>query len=484
MLFNSIEYLIFLAFTVLAFFLLPHKYRWVLLLGASYFFYLSFKIEYIILLLFSTVITYFATISIDRTESERRQTIYLALCLAGNLFVFFYFKYLEFFTQVLSDALAMVNITYSPGPLNIILPIGISFYTFQIIGYAIDVYLGVYRAEKNPGKFSLFVAFFPQLISGPIERARNLLVQFSEKKTFNADLFKAGIKLITWGLFKKLVIADRVGMYVGLIYSNPELYNGIQLIMATYLFGLQVYCDFSGYIDMARGSAMLMGFRLHKNFDRPFFARNLTNYFTRWHITLFQWFTDYIYTPLAIRWRAWKIYGALFAIFITFIISGFWHGSSGNYIAWGAFYGIALSFEKLTENRRKKIFGMLPQSLAIFLGIFITFHINTLSNTLFATSNFQDAYYVFTHLFDFNKIQETLGPRGGAQIGRVPPLYYAVIPALILIFVEIRQEFFGKKGIFWESKYPFLRYLSYVAIVIIILTIGVFDGGQFIYFQF
>ena len=293
MLFNSLEYLIFFPIVVALYYAINHKWRWLLLLAASYFFYMSWKAEYVILIMASTIVDYYAGLQMGKAGSRKKKKPYLVLSIIVNLGILAGFKYFNFFSENMNVLLGDLNIFQRIPELKVLLPVGISFYTFQTLSYSIDVYRGITRPEKHLGRFALYVSYFPQLVAGPIERSYNLLPQLKEQKAFNPQNLISGSKLMLWGFFKKIVIADRIGIYVTSIYANPGEHTGLPVILATTLFAFQLYCDFSAYTDIARGTARLMGIDLMKNFNRPMISRSLTDFWNRWHISLTTWFRDY-----------------------------------------------------------------------------------------------------------------------------------------------------------------------------------------------
>lgn len=277
----------------------------------------------------------------------------LLVTLLFNVGILFVFKYYNFFNDSLRTALNIFNISYNAPTLKLLLPVGISFYTFQVISYLADVYKGEQGAERHFGHFAVFVAFFPKLVAGPIERARNLLPQFYEKQEFDYQRASDGLKLIGWGLFKKMVIADRVAVYVNQVYNNPGDYTGAPVAMATVFYAIQVYCDFSGYTDIARGSALILGFRLMENFNRPYFSKSISEFWRRWHISLSSWLEDYIYTPILIKKRDWGLTAIIFSLLVTFITCGLWHGANWTFVIWGLLHGVMLSLEVVTRKNEK-----------------------------------------------------------------------------------------------------------------------------------
>lgn len=340
MLFNSYQFLIFFPVVTLIYFLIPHKIRYIWLLIASYFFYMCWNAKYALILLFSTAVTYIGGILIskaNKVEDNRKKIKYkkmfVALSFIINLSILFLFKYFDFAIGNINRILAVLNIQLLNPKFDIVLPVGISFYIFQALGYTVDVYREDVKAERNFLKYALFVSFFPQLVAGPIERSKNLLEQMYEKHYFEAQRVKDGLLLMIWGGFQKIVIADRIAIVVDTIFNKFPEYGGIYILIASILFAFQIYCDFSGYSIIAVGAAKVMGFRLMENFNAPYFSMSVSEFWRRWHISLSTWFKDYVYIPLGGN-RKGKIRKYI-NIMIVFLVSGLWHGASWNYIVWG-----------------------------------------------------------------------------------------------------------------------------------------------------
>lgn len=339
MLFNSIDFLIFFPVVTALYFLLPHKVRWLLLLIASCIFYMFFIPAYIFILFVTITIDYFAGIYIEKSAAKGR-VFFLTLSIVSLCAFLFFFKYFNFFNANFEALAHFLDLRYPIPLLRIILPIGLSFHTFQSLSYVIEVYRRNQKAERNFGIYALYVMFYPQLVAGPIERPQNLLHQFYEKHYFEAGRVVDGLKLMLWGMIKKVVIADRLAVFVNQVYDQPQNYTGIWLILATIFFAFQIYCDFSGYSDIAIGAARVMGFRLMQNFNRPYFSKSIAEFWKRWHISLSTWFRDYLYIPLGgnrVSVPRWYL-----NLFITFLVSGLWHGANWTYVVWGALNGMYL----------------------------------------------------------------------------------------------------------------------------------------------
>ncbi len=491
MLFNSLQFLIFFPIVVILFFSLPNRARNWFLLVASYWFYMSWKPEYIVLILLSTVVTFYCGYFMSKTNNELRRKALLALNLIINLGILFFFKYFNFFNTFLGNALREFNVNWGVPNFSILLPVGISFYTFQALGYSIDVYRRTVEPEKNFFTYALFVSFFPQLVAGPIERTGNLLPQFYEHKRFDCASAAKGLGIMLWGLFKKVVIADRLAVLVNIVYADPSAYSGVYLIGATVFFALQIYCDFSGYSDIAMGCAQVMGFRLMSNFERPYFAKSIAEFWKRWHISLSTWFKDYLYISLGGNRVASK--GRLyFNLFFTFLVSGLWHGANWTFVLWGALNGFYLVFSRMTE-RWRNIFNAkigltkLPH-LHGALKIATTFFLACVAWVFFRAKNVNEAFYILHHSFAdlfFGTAQtNSVATSGGANAGLSGQLYIAAMAVAILLIYEIIQERYGNIFELLTRMKTGWRWAFYYLLIVVIILFGVFEQQQFIYFQF
>jgi D-alanyl-lipoteichoic acid acyltransferase DltB (MBOAT superfamily) len=359
MLFNSFPFAIFLPLVFFLYWGIPHKYRWVILLIASCYFYMSWNIKYIILIFLTTVVAYFCAILVEKSESRLKKKIWLIFSSIICLGILVVFKYFNFFSDTVIRLLQAISIPVHSVTLKVLLPVGISFYTFQTLSYIIDIYKGNQKAERHFGIFALYVLYFPQLVAGPIERPGNLIPQFKDPKTFDCDMAISGFKLMVIGFFKKLIIATLMAKYVDAVYTNVTGYSGFAFILATLFFSFQIYCDFSGYSDIARGTSKLMGIDLMVNFNIPYLSKSFKEFWNRWHISLSSWLRDYVYIPLGgSRVSKWKHQRNLM---ITFLLSGLWHGSNYTFIIWGGLHGfflIAEDFLKKTIFNRIKMTAM------------------------------------------------------------------------------------------------------------------------------
>src|SRR6266550_1833630 len=356
MLFNSFLFLLFFLIVVPLHFLVPQRRRWMLLLAASCYFYMAFIPAYILILFLSIAIDYVAGLLIERARDPRRRKACLALSIVANVTLLGVFKYYNFFNYNLGWLANWMGLPYAVPALSIILPIGLSFHTFQAMSYTFEVYYGRQKAERHLGIYALYVMFFPQLVAGPIERPQNLIHQFYEKHYVDYVRVSEGLKRMAWGLFMKVVIADRLARYVNLVYKSPNSYEGLTLVVATFFFALQIYCDFAGYSHIAIGAAEVMGFKLMRNFNRPYLSRSISEFWARWHISLSTWFRDYVYIPLGgnrVSTPRWY-----YNLFITFLLSGLWHGANWTFVIWGALNGFYLTSSLVTRAFRERMAEM------------------------------------------------------------------------------------------------------------------------------
>ena len=503
MLFNSLSYLIFFPVIALIYFLLPwQKARNGLLLIGSYYFYMCWDPRFIILMLGCTLITYLDALFIDITRREEEKgvppekrrtgkaTLYTTVTIIFTLAVVAWFKYANFLTESMVSLFALVGVELRIPKLNISLPVGISFFTFQSLSYVIDVYRGTTKAEKNFFRYALFVSFFPQLVAGPIERSSNLLGQFHEKHKFDSREAVKGAMLMIWGFFMKIVVADRVAIIVDQVYNYYGSYQGVVLIVATVLFAVQIYCDFNGYTTIAIGTAQVMGFHLMQNFKEPYLAVSVADFWRRWHISLTSWFRDYIYFPLGgSRCAKWKRYRN---IMVVFLVSGLWHGAAWTYVIWGAMNGAMQIVGDIFKPARQKAMKALGINTASFghklVQIFVTFVLVDLAWVFFRATSLTAAVEIikssFTVWNPWLLVDGTLYTLGL----EVADFWLMVLSILILLFVDILHN----KGVSIRDSllsWPLpVRWGVVYAALFWILLFGVygpaFDAASFIYFQF
>ena len=401
MTFNSWEFLIFYPVVLLLYFVLPKKLKWPMLLVTSYFFYMYYQAELIFLIFGTTLISWVASNIIEKTENTRVRKLWLAVTLIVCLGVLFFYKYFNFLSDSVVGLINLFGGEASPFELNLLLPVGISFYTFQTLSYVIDVYRGDIKTEKNFFFYALFVSFFPQLVAGPIERPDNLIPQLRETHRFNRDDAVKGAKHMMLGFFKKVVVADLISVYVNSVYNDVQSATGLGIIIATALFAVQIYCDFSGYTDIAIGCARIMGIRLMKNFDHPYMAQTIKEFWSRWHLSLSTWFRDYLYIPLGGNRCSRARH--LMNIMIVFLVSGLWHGAAWTYVIWGAIHGIYQVVGTLTIKGRNRLLcriGLSPESkIVVYVRRFNTFVLVCFSWLFFRANSFADAIELIKRLF-------------------------------------------------------------------------------------
>ncbi len=440
-------------------------------------FYIAFIPIYIFILFVVILIDYFAGICIEKTAEENKKRFFLILSIMSTCLVLFVFKYYNFFINNFISVASLLHLNYSFRILSIILPIGLSFHTFQSLSYVIEVYKGRQKAVRHFGIYALYVMFYPQLVAGPIERPQNLLRQFYERHEFVYERVRDGLKLMLWGFFKKMVIADRLLYYVSAVYGNVSQHNGVTLLLATVFFAFQIYCDFSGYSDIAIGSAKVMGFTLTQNFNRPYFAKSIAEFWKRWHISLSTWFRDYLYISLGgsrvsiPRWYA--------NVFITFLISGLWHGANWTYVVWGALNGLYLICSIAAESFRGRIAKAIgltrhPRFHA-FIKTIVTFCLVCVGWVFFRAASLSDACLI---------LKKILFEPGPLFLGGFREIMYGVVGISFLIGFDFWSR--GKHiDDFLSQQRVVVRWGVYIFMLLAILTTGVFSyTSQFIYFQF
>lgn len=484
MLFNSVEFFIFLIVVVVIYSILPKKYRLYFLLIASYYFYASWNVDYLIIILITTLTSFWAGYSIGKAKNKNVKKIYLISVLVINLGILFVFKYFNFFNGVIADLYSLFDFNYGGYVLKVLLPVGISFYTFQALSYVIDVYRKRTDIERNYFRFSLYVSFFPQLVAGPIERSYHLLPQLNKFDSLRYENVSDGFKLILWGLFTKVVIADRLALVVNTVYSDVYSYSGLSYIIATLFFTYQIYLDFAGYSNIAIGVAKLFNIDLMENFRRPYFSKTITGFWSRWHISLSTWFKDYLYIPLGgnrvsrTRW--------IFNIMVVFVVSGFWHGANYTFLIWGAIHGIMLIIEKLVYGKRLKsiVPGIRFSNIWKWL---ITYSVVVLSWVFFRANSFHDAIHVLSHMFDFRLSDfTTIAQSGGTMKLLGVPTYDFLLGIFFIVLLIIINFAIRKKGLLKTVRIipAFPRWCIYIITTITILWFGKFGLNEFIYFQF
>lgn len=502
MLFNTPEYILFLPIVVFLYYLVPKRLRYIWLLGVSYYFYMQWNPLYLALLLFCTLITYAGGLILEKLKSpeadregkgEWKKRLCFFLCITANLGVLAFFKYASFGISLLNRMLSWMDVSPVSWEPNILLPVGISFYTLQALGYLIDVYRGDIYAEKNLIRYALFVSFFPQLVAGPIERSKNLLVQLHEFHSFDYEKLRKGLLLILYGLFLKMVIADRAAVIVDTVYKDSSTYPGFYIVVATFFFAIQIYCDFYGYSTIARGSALLMGITLMDNFQAPYFSKSVREFWRRWHISLSGWFRDYLYIPLGgsrrgvVRKEANRLF--------VFAVSGLWHGASLAFLTWGLLNGIYQVAEDLVDQFRRKLQslgGERARTAERFSkGLFQTmrtFFLVTAAWLFFRSGGLSESLEMIRNLFGSQNLTILFdGSLYGLGVGR--NYMYVLLASILLLFVVDYHKYQGR-----DVADIFLRqgwWFQTAVIMLFIFTIllygcygEMYDTQQFIYFQF
>jgi len=488
-LFNSLEFLIFFPIVTLVYFLIPQKYRYLWLLGASYYFYSCWNAQYALLMATSTVITYLSGIFIDKAKTERGRKLSVAVSFILNLAILFYFKYFYFTMDNINMVRGLLGLSELEAKFDVILPVGISFYTFQALSYTMDVYRKEITPEKNILRYALFVSFFPQLVAGPIERSKNLLTQLRDEHKFNYLRARNGLLVMLWGFFLKLVIADRAAILVNTVYDRYTEFGGAVLLLATICFAIQIYCDFASYSLIAKGAAKVMGFELMDNFRQPYFSTSIAEFWRRWHISLSSWFKDYLYIPLGgNRKGAFRKY---FNLMVVFLVSGLWHGASWNFVVWGFLHGLYQIFGGITLKARMRFSEMLriKRSWKIykFFQQLITFSLVTFGWIFFRSEGVTQTVVIIKNIFkNFNPV--ALYENFSGLGLNLQNLIVLLVSVFILIFVSAKEN----KGVAVfdrvEKMHLLIRWPIYYALIFIVLIFGIYGPGfaasQFIYFQF
>ncbi len=482
MTFISPEYVVFFCVVIPLYFLTPQRFRWLLLVVVSYLFYAVGQAQYVFLILLTTAVDYTAARMIAGSGHPLRRRAFLAVSLGMNLGVLFLFKYFNFFNASLHQAAEAAGINYETGLLSLALPVGISFYTFQSMAYTIDVYKRKIEPERHFGTFAAFVAFFPQLVAGPIERGAHMLPQFHVEHRFDPERAVEGLRLMLWGFFKKVVIADRLAIYVNAVYNDVHTYSGWPLIVATVFFAFQIYCDFSGYTDIARGTAKIMGFDLMLNFRQPYFAQSVRDFWGRWHISLSTWFRDYVYIPLG--GSRVPLPRTLLNLFIVFLVSGLWHGASWTFVIWGALHGLYVVVEAWLRHHNRALLPKEPARLTALVRIVGTFVLVTFAWIFFRANTLADASYVVSGLFRFDN-SSIFAPFAGGLLGMETEFWLSLVLIALLLAVDLVIEKWGFERLFQVSP-SLVRWLIYYGTAAAVIISGAYGTGapQFIYFKF
>jgi alginate O-acetyltransferase complex protein AlgI len=471
MLFNTLDYVIFLPIVVIIYFLTPHKFRWVLLLAASYLFYMSWNAKYIVLIIISTLIDYVSGLLMEKRKEKKARLPFLILSLCTNLGLLFSLKYFDFASTSINAIFHHAGIAAQIPLMKFLLPVGISFYTFQTLSYSIEVYNGRQKAEKHLGYFALYVSFFPQLVAGPIERFSRLTPQLRAKHTFTYDNLANGLRLILYGLFIKMVIADNLSTVVDQIYAAPQNFGSWDILKGIFLYSFQIYTDFYGYSIIAIGSALIIGINIMDNFKTPYLAKNISEFWQRWHISLSTWFRDYLYYPLGgnrVSTGFW-----LMNIVVVFVVSGIWHGANWTFVIWGALFGAVYLIEKLINKAFKLEKEYSPYSLGHILLTIKTFVIVSFIWVFFRSQSFDDAIIMFKSLFRNIDI-----PSAHLHIPTVTLVF-------LIIFIVSDIALYNTRFDRWLKGMSFIfRWSIYSLLLFAIIVFAGVENYSFIYFQF
>lgn len=490
MVFNSLSYFIFLPVVFLLFYFITDRFRWVVLLLSSYIFYgFLLKPSLLVILTFVILFSYYSGIVLNRYTHEKTRKKILFVSILTNLAILVYFKYLIFIVENLNF---LFNVLFSgmelqePSPL---VSIALSFFIFQALSYLVDIYFMKTKPEQHIGYFALYISFFPKLLQGPIERAENLLPQIRKPYEFKYDDVRRGLLLFCWGLFLKVVVADRLALFVDPVYNDVYSYTGLPLIIATYAYAFQIYFDFAGYTNMALGTSWLFGINLTQNFNSPYLATSCADFWRRWHISFSRWILDYIFQPLQMKWRSLGTNGTALALFCTFLLSGIWHGASWTFIIWGVLHGIYLAVSIFYKPYKKKLYKKLGVEKSKWITawqIFITFNLVSFTYIFFRAANTEDAWYIVTHIHDiygnYNLLQ-SIGIHSFIKNNILMGLYREDFFALFFTFLLIFLIYRNRNTSLLEKPLWF-RWACYYGLFFIIVALKVTAKQQFIYFQF
>lgn len=481
--FNSFQFLAFFAFGVVVSFLLPARYRWLWLLALSYIFYATWSLTSVVWLVATTLVIYLLAILIARTASPVWRKVLLALGLIFALGLLAILKYAGFFGETLRVVLSDWSGLGDVSAAQILLPVGLSFYLFQAQGYLIDVYRGQIPAERHLGRLALFMSFFPKIVAGPIERAGNLLAQFQVEQRPDLGGIVTGLQLVLWGLFKKVVVADRLAVYVDAVYNNPADHRGLPVLLATYLFALQIYCDFSGYTHIALGTARILGYNLIPNFARPYCATSIADFWRRWHMSLSSWFRDYLYIPLGgSRVPRWRWYANLM---IVFVLSGLWHGANWTFVIWGALHGFYYIVQTWLAQPRERLFQALHigPALRVIIAILVTVNLVSLAWVFFRASTLSDAWLVLRNMVQFGASTDLHAPWEAAAAPPAVEMPLALFLTALPLAFDLAYEH-SRPALLALWRHAWVRWLVYVLLAMALLNLGAAREAPFVYQQF
>lgn len=471
MVFNSLHFLVFFMVVTLLFYRLKtQKGRiWLLFLSSCYF-YMTFVPVYILILGATIIIDYLAGILIVSSPNDKRRKLWLILSVTTNVGILAFYKYFNFILENIEPLVSYLRPQYQLPYLDILLPIGLSFHTFQAMSYTIEVYRGEQEPERNLLVYSVYVLFYPQLVAGPIERPQNIIHQIREYREYDWENVKEGLARMLWGFFKKVVIADRVGMLVDHNFSHASSSSSLALSASLFFYYFQVYCDFSGYSDIALGAAKAMNINLMENFNQPILSRNISEFWRRWHISLYSWFYDYVFNPILFAFRNYQKSAIIFSLIFVFGLSGLWHGAAWHHVFYGLINGLVLVYEYLSRNYRAKVFSLIPSWLSLIIGWSATFAFLLLSRAFFRAETVSEALLFIRRIFEFRNGPNNIGLNS----------YELIFSLIVIIVMIVRENLFPTHAI---SKNK--QFFAYLAMMVMICYIfGVYEENQFIYFQF
>jgi alginate O-acetyltransferase complex protein AlgI len=482
MIFNSLHYLLFLPIVYLIFYFMGDRGRWLVLLLASLLFYAALRAPYLLaVLILVSIATYGFGIWLGQAKTPKAKQALLWAGILVNILILIAMKYLPFLAENLNALSTILSVNVHLQPVKAFVAIGVSFYVFQAVSYLVDIYLEIATPERHFGYFALYLSFFPKLLQGPIEKAGDLLPQLKAKYEFNYANMHFGMMLFAWGLFKKIVIADRFSLYADTVYNNVHGFTGLSLLLATYAYAIQIYMDFSGYTDMALGSARLFNINLTQNFNRPYLAASVADFWRRWHISFSRWILGYIFKPLQMKWRNWKNWGAAAALVVTFLVSGIWHGASWGFVIWGLLHGlymICAVFYRPYQRKLHRRLGLEKTWLLKGWQVFVTFHLVCFAWIFFRTASLGDSFYIIANLFNGIKGLRSsfLFSQGENEL---MILALVVFIYLIINILIKRYEYasFAKLSIFKKCLIAY----SFITMLLILAKFG---HSSFIYFNF
>jgi len=483
--FNSLKYFLFLPVVYLVFYFVGERARWFVLLAASLLFYAALNVPYLLtVLILVAMATYGFGIWVDQAESAKAKRGLLWSGVATNVLILVGMKYLPFLSENLKAFNVLLPLDTQIQPFKAFVSIGVSYYVFQAISYLFDIYLEIEKPERHFGYFALYLAFFPKLLQGPIERASDLIPQLKIQYEFNYDNMRFGLLLFTWGLFKKVVIADRLGLYVDAVYNDVHSFKGFSLLLATYAYALQIYMDFSGYTDMALGSARLFNINLTQNFNSPYLATSVADFWRRWHITFSRWILDYIFKPLQMQWRNWKNWGTATALVVAFIISGIWHGASWGFVIWGGLHGLYMACSVFYKPHQKKLHKLLKLENTTLLKVwqvFVTFNVVSFAWIFFRSNKVKDAWYVVSNILQFRAPDADFKEYINANILMGVGVYDFILLFLAMVVVFLVYQL---RNVALPNTSIWIKWPAYYLLIISIIFFGVYKNSSFIYFKF